>query len=121
MLRVLLKRGDLDPDYPEEDVSTLLHALCSRDDRGRTMDHRIECAELLLDAGATISARERQYRATPLACAAGNDLPDMVEFLLARGAPPNLPDDDPAVTPLACANARGHRRIAGILRRHGAT
>ena len=85
------------------------------------MGHRTECAAILLDAGATISARDEEYRSTPLAWAARNNLPDMVEFLLARGAPAHLPDDEPWATPLAWAERRGHAAIAAILRRHGAT
>lgn len=100
---------------------TLLHALCSRDVRNRTMKHRTRCAAILLEAGATISAKDEEYRSTPLAWAARNNLPDMVEFLLARGAPANLPDDEPWATPLAWAERRGHARIAAILRKHGAT
>jgi ankyrin repeat protein len=120
MLRALLERGGLDPDYPTPEGITLLHALCSRDVRGRTMKHRTECAALLLVAGATISARDAEYRSTPLAWAARNDLPDMVEFLLTRGAPANLEDDEPWATPLAWAERRGHSEIVSMLRRHGA-
>ena len=68
-----------------------------------------------------ISARDEHYRSTPLAWAARSDLPDMVELLLARGAPTRLPDDEPWATPLAWATRRGHARIADILRRAGAT
>ena len=120
MLAELLNRGGLNPDYPTPDGTTLLHALCNRDWRGRTMRHRTKCAALLLDAGAAISARDRAYSATPLAWAARNNLPDMVEFLLRRGAPANLPDDEPWTTPLAWAERRGHAAIGAILRRHGA-
>jgi ankyrin repeat protein len=120
MLRVLLARGGLSPDYPTAEGTTLLHALCSRDIRGRTMKYRTECAAILLDAGATISAKDVEYRSTPLAWAARNNLRDMVDFLLARGAPANLPDDEPWATPLAWAERRGHGEIAAILRRHGA-
>lgn len=120
MLRVLLARGGLSPDYPTQEGMTLLHTLCSRDIRGRTMNNRTECAAILLDAGATISAKDIEYRSTPLAWAARNNLRDMVDFLLARGAPANLPDDEPWATPLAWAERRGHTEIAAILRRHGA-
>ncbi len=85
MLRLLLERGGLDPDYTDENGSTLLHALCARDERGRTMDHRTECAGILLDAGATLSAKNKDG-ITPLDLAKCNDLPDMVEFLTGRGA-----------------------------------
>ena len=120
ILRILLARGGLHPDYPTPEGLTLLHALCSRDVRGRTMKRRTECAGILLDAGATISAKDKEYRSTPLAWAARNNLRDMVEFLLARGAPANLPDDEPWATPLAWAERRGHTDIAAVLRRHGA-
>src|SRR5262245_23611045 len=39
----------------------------------------------------------------------------MVEFLIARGAPTNLPDEEPWATPLAWADRRGHSQIASIL------
>jgi len=61
---------------------------------GQTSD-AIERARILLDAGASISARDEEYRSTPLAWAARTNMPEMVEFLLARGAPTNLPDDPP--------------------------
>lgn len=85
MLRLLLQRAGLDPDYTDEDGSTLLHDLCNRDHRGRTMEHRSTCAEMLLQAGAAISAKDK-HGLTPLALAKRSDLPDMVEFLSARGA-----------------------------------
>jgi ankyrin repeat protein len=44
----------------------------------------------------------------------------MVEFLLSRGAPVNLPDDEPWATPLAWATRRGHSQIAEYLRAAGA-
>jgi ankyrin repeat protein len=120
MLRELLARGGLPPDYPTPEGVTLLHALCSRDVRGRTMADRTTCAAILLDAGAAMSAKDEEYRSTPLAWAARNNLPDMIEWLLARGAPTNLPDDEPWATPLAWARRRGHHEIAAVLERHGA-
>lgn len=120
MLRLLLASG-MSPDLPNWQLATPLHDLCGRDGRGRPQPRRAECADILLDAGATISARDEDYRSTPLAWAARSDLPDMVELLLARGAPTNLPDDEPWATPLAWATRRGHVRIAEVLRRAGAT
>jgi ankyrin repeat protein len=67
-----------------------------------------------------MSARDDEYRSTPLAWAARNNLPDMVEFLLGRGAPTSLPDDRPWATPLAWATRRGHAQIVQILRQAGA-
>jgi hypothetical protein len=119
ILRLLLASG-MDPDLPDWQRSTLLHELCGRDARGRAKGRRVESATILLDAGATISARDEEYRSTPLAWAARNDLPDMVQLLLARGAPVALPDDEPWATPLSWAIRRGHSRIAGMLRAAGA-
>jgi ankyrin repeat protein len=86
MLRLLLARGGLNPNYPTPEGVTLLHALCNRDERGRTMQHREECAAILLEAGADISARDTKYQSTPLGWATRNNLPDMVEFLRKNGA-----------------------------------
>ncbi len=120
LLRLLLASG-LDPDLPNWQRATPLHDLCGRDRRGRPQAHRVECAGILVDAGATISARDDEYRSTPLAWAARTDLPEMVELLLARGAPTSLPDDAPWATPLAWARTRGHQRIAELLLGAGAT
>lgn len=119
LLRLLLASG-MDPDLPNWLHATPLHDLCGRDGRGRPRPHREECAAILLDAGASLTARDEDYRSTPLAWAARNDLPDMVELLLARGAPLSLPDDEPWATPLAWARRRGHGSIADRLRRAGA-
>jgi ankyrin repeat protein len=85
MLRELLTRGGLDPDYPTAEGVTLLHELCRRDVRGRTMDHRTECAAILLEFGADLSAKDKDGL-TPLAWAVRSELPDMVEWLRAHGA-----------------------------------
>lgn len=119
ILRLLLASG-MDPDLPNWLLATPLHDLCGRDGRGRPHGHRVECAGILLDAGASITARDEDYRSTPLAWAARNDLPDMVELLLSRGAPTNLPDDPPWATPLAWATRRGHVHLARRLREAGA-
>lgn len=120
LLRLLLASG-MDPDLPNWQRATPLHDLCGRDGRGRPLARRAECAALLLDAGATLSARDEEHRSTPLAWAARSDLPDMVELLLARGAATRLPDDKPWATPLAWATRRGHGQVAAMLRAAGAT
>jgi len=117
LLRLLLDRG-MDPDLPDWLHATPLHDLCGRDSRGRPRPHRVECAKILLDHGATISARDEDYRSTPLAWAARNDLPEMVELLLARGAAVAL-DDEPWATPLAWATRRRHDRVIEMLREVG--
>jgi ankyrin repeat protein len=111
-LRTLLAHG-MSPDQMNWQHQTLLHHASTRDTS--------ECAAILLDAGATITARDDDYCSTPLAWAARAGRLQMVEFLLSRGAPVNLPDDEPWATPLAWAERRGHQQIARILRAHGAT
>jgi hypothetical protein len=49
-----------------------------------------------------------------------NNNPAMVNFLLARGAPTNLADDEPWAKPLAWVTRRGHSGIVSILRAAGA-
>lgn len=120
ILRLLLA-GGMSPDLPNWQRATPLHDLCGRDGRGRPRELRTECAAILLDAGATISAKDEEYRSTPLAWAARSHLPDMVELLLTRGAPANLPDDDAWATPLAWATKRGYADIVAMLRAAGAT
>ena len=85
MLRELLTRGGLDANYPTADGVTLLHELCSRDVRGRTMKHRTECATILVEFGADLSPIDKDGL-TPLAWAARSELPDMVKWLKTRGA-----------------------------------
>lgn len=116
MLRTLLTHG-MSPDLMNWQRQTLLHLVCRGPDR---TGGAVERAALLLDAGATIAARDDEYRSTPLGWAARTNSVPMVELLLARGAPTNLPDDEPWATPLAWADRRGHREIASILRAHGA-
>ena len=121
MLRTLLAHG-MSPDLMNWQHQTLLHLVCqARDYRGRNNTNgSVERATILLDAGANISARDHEYRSTPLAWAARTNAVEMVAFLLARGAPTTLPDDDPWATPLAWAERRQHAEIASILRQHGA-
>lgn len=111
-LRMLLAHG-MNPDQMNWQRQTLLHHASTQD--------TTECAAILLDAGASLSARDEEYRSTPLAWAARTNRLAMVEFLLSRGAPVDHPDDEDWATPLAWAERRGHHDIASLLRRHGAT
>jgi ankyrin repeat protein len=65
----------------------------------------------LLERGADIHLRDREFESTPLAWAARAGREDMVTFLLSRGAKPTLPDDEPWATPAAWARRRGYNRI----------
>ena len=110
-LRLLLAHG-MSPDQMNWQHQTLLHWASVHDTP--------ECAAILVDAGATITARDDEYRSTPLAWAAAANKPRLVEYLLSRGAPVSLPDDAPWATPLAWAERRGHEEVAAMLRAHRA-
>jgi ankyrin repeat protein len=121
MLRTLLAHG-MSPDVMNWQHQTLLHHVCvATDYRGRDRtDGAIERAAILLDAGANISARDEEYRSTPLAWAARTNALEVAAFLLSRRAPTNLPDDEPWATPLTWAERRGHEEMSALLKRHGA-
>lgn len=124
MLRTLLAHG-MSPDLMNWQRQTLLHHICRQPEMKRWISSgaadAIQKAAILLDAGADISAREEEYRSTPLAWAARTGAVEMVAFLLSRGAPTNLPDDEPWATPLAWAARRQQAKVVSILRHHGAT
>jgi ankyrin repeat protein len=115
MLRTLLDHG-MHPDTCNWQRQTMLHQLCAPDPEGKAIERNTLLAGMLLDAGATISAREDQFSATPLALAARNNNPGMVQFLLSHGASTDLPDDKPWATPLAWATRKGHKKVEEILR-----
>lgn len=124
MLRTLLAHG-MSPDVMNWQRQTLLHHICRQPEMKRWISSgptdAVEKAAILLDAGADISARDEEYRSTPLAWAARSGAAEMVAFLLSRGAPTNLPDDEPWATPLAWARRRQHAKVASILRHGGAS
>ncbi|HKW12678.1 MAG TPA: ankyrin repeat domain-containing protein [Gemmatimonadaceae bacterium] len=72
-------------------------------------------AAWLIDRGADLHMRDREFESTPLAWAARAGREDMVKFLLARGAKPVMPDDESWNTPFAWARRRGHVEVARLL------
>ena len=118
MTRVLLEHG-MPPNLPNWQRVTPLHDLCAGHDN--VDGNRIVLADLFLEFGADIDARDEEYRSTPLGWAARCGVKDMVNHLLGRGAKTHLPDDEPWATPLAWATRRGRAEIANLLARRGAT
>jgi hypothetical protein len=80
----------------------------------------VDAARWLLDHGADIHARDREFESTPLAWAARAGREDMTRFLLSRGASPVHPDDEDWATPIAWARRRGHARVVSLLEQPGA-
>jgi ankyrin repeat protein len=122
LVRKLLARG-LDPTRTDWLGKTFLHACAERGDRS--------AAQVFLDAGADLNARDLDFRGTPLAaavrcCPDGEDREPvergrrMVAFLLKRGAATNLPGDEPWATPLAWARRRGLADLEAMFLERGA-
>jgi len=108
----LFERG-MDPNRPDWLGGTVLHHLARSKD--------VQMAELFIDHGADLHARDEDISSTPLGAAAKYGNATMVELFLRRGAKPNLADDPPWATPLAWATRRGHADVEGLLRQAGAT
>jgi ankyrin repeat protein len=109
-IETLLDLG-ADPDYPDHvGYPSLIAALSS----GR--QDRLQILDLLLAHGADI----QQHGAngyTPLHWAAGEDDPQLIDWLLARGADPDAQTNvDDYTTPLEEAAILGKERAASALR-----
>jgi ankyrin repeat protein len=102
----LLDRG-VKPDDTNGLGMATLHILANE---GTT-----QAAAWLLDRGADIHLRDRDFESTPLAWAARAGREEVVRFLLSRGAKVSLPDDEPWATPEAWARRRGHRHLLQLL------
>jgi ankyrin repeat protein len=106
----LLFRHGMDPNKPNWLRITPLHSFAESGD--------LDNAAVFLDHGADLNTRDDEFRSTPLGWAARCGKARMVEFLLRRGARPNLPDDLPRLawaTPLQWALRRGHDEIVRLL------
>lgn len=93
LLRVFLEAG-ANPNVTDEEGGgcTLLHYLTAFPDTKPSI-------EVLLEFQANINARDSFFGFTPLTWAVVHRGLEMVQFLLARGAAVELPDDQPWTTP----------------------
>ncbi|HEV2351342.1 MAG TPA: ankyrin repeat domain-containing protein [Terriglobia bacterium] len=116
-MAILLRHG-IDVNVPRLG-QTVLHFTAARGGIENESD-RIRFAAILLDAGARLDLRDDLLKSTPLGWACRWGRSELVEFLLARGAPVNEPDAEPWATPLAWAKKMGHAAIQRQLRDHAA-
>jgi len=119
-IRVLLEAhggdlGEYDTSWIEHNDELLTRVAANQSDPHRIgaafamSAHRPDLLARLLGAGLRMPAVHTSCQGY------------LVEFLLSRGAPVDLPDDEPWATPLGWAERRGYQQIASILRAHGAT
>jgi hypothetical protein len=114
-LNELLFQHGMNPSQPDWLRVTPLHQFARKGE--------VEKAEVFIEHGADLNARDEDLCSTPLGWAAKFGQVAMVELLLKHGAKPNLPDDSPDLlwaAPLAWATRRGHAEIVELLKQHGA-
>jgi ankyrin repeat protein len=115
-LNELLFQHGLDPSRLDWLRATPLHHFARKGE--------VEKAEIFIDHGADLHARDEDICSTPLGWAAKFGQIEMVELLLRRGARLTLPDDLPDLawaTPLAWASRRGHQQIVELLKHYEQT
>jgi ankyrin repeat protein len=104
--QLLLDHG-VDPNETNGMGMTTLHIVAGQG--------TVDAARWLLDRGADIHARDREFDSTPLAWAGRAGREDMARFLLSRGASVVHPDDEPWATPIAWARRRNHPNLVSLL------
>jgi uncharacterized protein len=115
-LNELLFQHGLNPSQQDWLCATPLHHFARKGE--------VEKAEIFIDHGADLYARDEDICSTPLGWAAKFGQLEMVKLLLRRGASLNLPDDQPDLawaTPLAWATRRGHQQIVELLKHYEQT
>jgi hypothetical protein len=115
-MAALLKHG-IDPNVARRG-ETALHYTAAR--ANPTEAQRVRFAAMLLDHGARLDARDDLLRSRPLGWACRWGRQELVELLIARGAPVAEPEAEGWATPLAWAIKMGHAEVAEFLRGLGA-
>jgi ankyrin repeat protein len=116
-LRLILEHG-VDLDVRGDGGYTILHHLASNQCEET---HRIVRANMLLEAGASLSIRDTLLQSTPLGWACRWGRTALVRLYLNRGADPTESTAPPWATALAWARKHGHAEVVELLRSHGAS
>jgi len=116
-LELLLRHG-IDPNVARLG-QTALHFTAARHGVPDEAD-RVRFAAMLIDYGARLDLRDDLLKSTPLGWACRWGRVELVEFLIARGAPVNESGAEPWATPLAWARKMGRAAIERRLRELGA-
>ena len=120
LVQLLLDRG-LDPNRADWTGKTFLHGCAAQFDT--------QSAEVFLNAGADVNAKDVQYQETPLTTACrimpdtysseSEDYEDrrtnFIRLLLKHGAAVELPDDRPWASPLSWARTNGLDEVVQLL------
>ncbi len=112
-LQLLIEHG-IDPNAVDDSGYTALHHLAS-DYCQASGESRVQRAKLLLDAGASLTQRDRLLKATPLGWVCRWGRIELVRLYLQRGADAVESDAEPWATPIALASKRGHCEIVQLL------
>jgi uncharacterized protein len=110
MAKLLMAKG-MNPNTMSWHRVTILHDMAQKGDLAK--------ADLLLMYGADIDPLDDEYQSTPLGMAVRWGHAPMVEYLLQKGADPNISGASWS-TPLAWAIKKGYTDIEKILRKSGA-
>lgn len=112
-LRLILDHG-VDPNVSDGGGCTTLHHLASGS--WKWSENLVVRAAMLLDAGASLTLRDRLLKSTPLGWACRWGRIELVTLFLERGADAVEPDAEPWANPFAWARKREHHEIAALLR-----
>lgn len=110
-MALLLQHG-IDPNISRFG-QTALHFLAARP--GLCERDLPRFASLLLDHGADLNVRDELLKSTPLGWACRWGRKELVEFLIARGAPIDEPDAEPWAAPKAWARKMDRELVLAIL------
>jgi ankyrin repeat protein len=111
----VLLRGGVDPNSARFGQTVLHFAAAHRG--GLSGADRARFAGMLIDAGARLDLRDDLLRSTPLGWACRWGRTELVELLLACGAPVEEPDAEAWAQPRAWAEKMGHEQVLAVLKR----